>query len=442
MSNIDDYFGGNKKRKVEPIDEDVEVTDNGDEQTADPPKGKAGNWDFLANMFGIAGAKKKEKQPSVPSEDEEETFRPEDSIDVEGDDFVDEELDQDVVEEEKTPAAIVEDPLKALEEIADAPAEDKADLLTQIFSAGFGSASEDDSSAESVTEEESVTEAPKSERSSKSRRKRRDGRSRRKSKRDEIETPDIETEADAESLDPIEDENFVEFEIEELDHTPVDDEEESRRGRSRRRRGGRKTKSSREEVDNKPRKRRSRVEPVDDLADEFSDDLDSADIDPRDIDPRNADGDEEETTTRRRSRNRNRKRGSRSAKESVGEEQRTSRRSRSGRDRDNDNLRDDEHDRDRDRPSSESHDDDSRRRPRRSRRGRDRDREGRDSGASTTRRERVPTWKDAISEMIESNTKAHSSRGGRGGRGGRSGGSGGGDRSRGRGRGGKGRGRS
>ena len=421
MSNIDDYFGGNKKRKVEPIDEDLDVSDQSDEQEANSPKGKAGNWDFLANMFGIAGAKKKENPAPTPS-NETQSAELED-LDASDDQFdVDEEADQPKRAGTKAPMMVVEDPLKALEEIADAPPEDKANLLTQIFSAGFGSdCSDSEQAVEPVAEEdEQFVEPVKAERGSKGRRKRRGGRRREKSKRDESETPELDADAEiSESNEEfVEDENFVEFEIEELDHTPVEEDEESRRGRSRRRRGSRDRKPASGDRNKKPGNRRSRPVAEVVVADEFEDDVDSTELDPRDIDPRAVSLDEDGASTRRRSRGRNRKRGGRPSRESVDSEKKTSRRTRDERHRDEEGV---------------SVDDGPRREPKRTRRGRDRDREARDSNSGGTRRERVPTWKDAISDMIESNTKAHGSRSARGGRGGnRSGGKGRSSRGRGR----------
>ena len=42
MSNIDDYFGGSKKRKVEPIDEEVDLSADAKEAPSEE-KQKSGN---------------------------------------------------------------------------------------------------------------------------------------------------------------------------------------------------------------------------------------------------------------------------------------------------------------------------------------------------------------------------------------------------------------
>lgn len=149
MSNSDDYFGGNKKRKVEPIDEDIDISANANDTPSEEKK--SGNWDFLSGMFGIAAGKKKAKSDAQDAV--REPAKKSSAPKADRDDAPKRKSESKRSAPAKS-SAVVDDPLKALEEVADAPAEDKADLLTQIFSAGFGS---------SDTAEEDVEESPAAE---------------------------------------------------------------------------------------------------------------------------------------------------------------------------------------------------------------------------------------------------------------------------------------
>ena len=229
MSNIDDYLGGNKKRKVEPIDEDVNVSGKSEDGNVDDQP-KAGNWDFLANMFGIAGGKKKEKS-GVESTD---------SLDASAQEQ-DKEPDPPAARETRKPARAskpeatpkpskpkakkaapaVADPVKALEDVANAPAEDKADILTQIFSAGFGGDDEveEDEPEVAAVAEDSSDDSDDSEEPRGRRPRRRGGRKRKE--RTEEAAEDIVEDSGSEEEVSADDENFVEFEIQELDTSPI-----------------------------------------------------------------------------------------------------------------------------------------------------------------------------------------------------------------------------
>ena len=224
MSNIDDYFGGSKKRKVEKIDEDVDVSADANKETPSEEKQKSGNWDFLSGMFGIASGKKKEK-PSAASNDSKTESQSSPSQSSPSQSDAPDSAQSSAAEKSAPGRKPVEDPVKALEDLADAPAEDKADLLTQIFSAGFGGGSDKEE-----VQDTAVVEEPKAR--GKSQPRGRGGRGRDQEK--EQATVEESGGADGEA-----DENFVEFEIEELDNSPIDEKEAASRGRSRRRPGGR-----------------------------------------------------------------------------------------------------------------------------------------------------------------------------------------------------------
>ena len=332
MSKSDDYFGGSKKRKVESIDEDVEIkSDSSDASSSDKETAKSGNWDFLSNMLGLSG-KKKEPSPAKP----ESTEKPESTQQKrEPAATVKKQTkkhDSAKVEKGSKPRItedlITEDPIKALEEVANAPAEDKADLLTQIFSAGFGDSKKEKpatNSSDSLvakasdSDSDSGVDQPDAKKEPRSR-----GRSRRGSKKPQHEAADSIAEEVVEDVVAADD-DFVEFEIEELDNTPVNDDEADTRGRSRRRRrggggGGDAEKSSRggrKSPASESRRSKPKPEPEPEFEDEsFDDPIESHDVDPRDVDPRDTDGDE--GGRGRRPRGEQRSRGGRTSEGSRG----------------------------------------------------------------------------------------------------------------------------
>lgn len=452
VSNIDDYFGGNKKRKVEPIDEDVEVTGEASENQAKEEEPKSGNWDFLSNMFGLGGNKKKPATEADSSTDGSETPSAElnqpKSAPKSNDTNQEKKrsgASESAARSKSKPSIAEEDPVKALEKVANAPAEDKADLLTQIFSAGFGG-NDDDTEPETVKAEETVVvdaEDGKAERPKK-RRSRRGGRGRQKAEESVEDSVDVDVEADSVA----DDENFVEFEIEDLDKTPVDEDESDFRGRSRRRRRRGRGTNDREERDSK-RPARGRVKDDVDRGDDRFDD----EVDPRDIDPRDCGTEEDGRGSKSRTRRRRNKSGSRDREEVAAksddrprsrkrddDEPREKPRRRRGRGRDRDHEDGDREER------VVAGDSNAPRKRKGRRRDWDREVDGDDTGGSDggeKRSGRIPTWKDAVGGIIEHNIKSHSSSSRGRGRGrSRSGGGGGDDRGRGgRGGGGRGRGR-
>ncbi|MEM9940676.1 MAG: hypothetical protein AAF939_03725 [Planctomycetota bacterium] len=377
--------------------EDVSVADTSGEETEEEPA-KGGHWDFLANMLGIGGGKQKSKSSSVKK--------------------VASKLDPEEVE-----IAAEESDSKALEsvEASELKSKDSA-ILDEMFAAEDSKVIDHDSDPEPVNissaddligwvpvkpkapgidkEEDEQIEADEQAVTNKPRRSRKSKKPQKVDKTQEVVTEAFDS-------DDTEDE-FVEFEIEELDKSPVDEDEAAARGRSRRRRSRSERSRSNEDSDDRPRRRGPSKKKV---ASRDSDDWQDNEL----IDDFDSEDDESEDVQLEPTRKRRRRGPKRARREKVELEF----------DDESDEFDSD----DDDDIDQEGSDDDlfeeerPRRRGRRSSRDKDsrsnRDREAIDE--EQKKRGQVPTWEETITVIVESNIKNHKKASGGGNRrGGRS----------------------
>ena len=274
-----DYFGGNASKKVEPIedddldnlDEEVESNQSADgtdeltteassqpdpslklaskldpapaneaeEIVADEPAAeketkKGGHWDFLANMLGISPSKSEPKTPAKDSTSGRKVAKTASRSKIAAKKERAAEAPQAVTRDEESKSAAVSDQpdFFGLEPI---PAEEDSTVLPEMFVA-----SETDTTAEFIDDDPNALIGwdpipPKS-----------DSPDREQDSDEGSET--IQEEPMAEVEEPVnyveedfieggdDDENFVEFEIEDLDDTPLDEDRERAHGRTSRRR--------------------------------------------------------------------------------------------------------------------------------------------------------------------------------------------------------------
>lgn len=394
-----DYFGGSASRKVEPIeDDDLDVNESVAETTeespvaedvdvvaeeareenavaasteaespTEPPKTtepepkpkKSGHWDFLANMLGIGG------RDSSPAADVPETPAPEAVV---------EETEEEVVQAAGAPST--DESFLGLDNI---PSPEDKTVLPEMFTSEEETESpstEPEASSNESTNDDLIGWAPAP------------SKFKPVKKEPAPEPKPAAQKKAAEVAEPDADgEEFVEFEIEELDSSPRSKDEDSRAGRSPRRR--RSSRRSEEQEEERPRRRKRRTR-AEDRDDEVSEEPVEA------FEP-----DEEESVPVEKKKKRRRRRRKPAVESS-------------------DNL-EDEFDAEEAPVSYDEEDtperarDDARRssgRGRRRSKSRSEESTGRDE--PERKRAKVPTWDEAISGMIESNIKNHKKSSGRG----------------------------